>query len=306
MRSCRHTTFLTRAATLPVFNDAGLTPLLAKPAHQRVDGAARVVFKRAGGGTVLGDLFQRSPCRVLFPDVEAGEPAQAVLLTTSGGLTDGDRIALELEAGAATRACFTTQAAEKLYRALDGGADTRVDVSLRVGAGAFAEYLAQETILFDGAKLRRGFSADIEGDGRMLAVESIVFGRSAMGERYTRGGLHDGWRIRRDGRLVWADTLRLQGDIAAQRALPFGLGGAKACATLVYVGGDAAGLLGPLRERLAAHAAIGAATSFDGLLIVRVLADDVPALRAAVLTAAGALRQLAASLPQALPRVWYC
>ena len=52
-------------------------------------------------------------------------------------------------------------------------------------------------------------SADVAGSGRLLAVESLVFGRTAMGERYDSGTLHDAWRIRCDERLMWADTLRL-------------------------------------------------------------------------------------------------
>lgn len=280
---------------------------LQRPTHQRVEGAARLVYRRdAQGRTRLADLYQRAPCRVLFPDVEAGEPAQAVMLTTSGGLTGGDRLAIEIEAGDGTRLCVTTQAAEKLYRALPGDAATQIDIRAAVGVGAWAEWLAQETILFDRSRLRRRFVADVAPGGRLLAVESLVFGRTAMGERYDSGSLHDAWRIHRRGRLVWADAMRLQGDVAELRTRPFGFGTARACATLVYVGDDAAGLLAPLRERLQACTGQVAATAFDGLLIVRVLAADAADMRIAVRVAAGALRSLAACLPERLPKVWDC
>jgi urease accessory protein len=127
-----------------------------------------------------------------------------------------------------------------------------------------------------------------------------------MGERFEHGTLHDRWRIRRDGRLVWADALHLQGDVAAQREQPFGFGGARACATLVYVGDDASALLAPLRERIAPCMARIAATAFDGLLVTRVLAADAADMRSAVRVAAGALRALAAGLPERLPKVWDC
>lgn len=282
------------------------SPLRAVP-HQRVDGAARLVYRcDADGRTRLADLYQRAPCRVLFPDVDAGQPPQAVMLTTSGGLTGGDRLSLQIEAGAGCTLTATTQAAEKLYRALPGDAPTRIDIGLRVGDGAWAEWLAQETILFDRSQLRRSLSADVAGSGRLLAVESLVFGRTAMGERYDSGTLHDAWRIRCDGRLMWADTLRLGGDVAAARAQPFGFGTAHACATLVYVGADASALLAPLRERLAVLGSGVAATCIERVLIVRVLADDAPAMRAAVRIAAGALRAMAGGLPERLPKVWDC
>lgn len=288
-----------------MFQPSGLS--LQRPAHQRVDGAARIAYRRdAQGATRLADLYQRAPCRVLFPDVEAGEPAQAVMLTTSGGLTGGDRLALQIEAGEGTRLTVTTQAAEKLYRALPGDEATRIDIRVSVGDGAWAEWLAQETILFDRSKLRRCFVADVAPTGRLLAVESLVFGRTAMGEAVASGSLHDAWRIRRGGRLVWADALQLQGEVGEQRARPFGFGTARACASLVYVGEDAAALLPPLRERLQGCADRVAATAFDGLLIVRVLAEDAADMRMAVRIAAGALRALAAGLPERLPKVWDC
>ncbi|MFT4046471.1 MAG: urease accessory protein UreD [Solimonas sp.] len=281
--------------------------------HQRVQGTAVLGYRcDAHGRTRLADLYQRAPCRLLFPDAGHDDIAQAVLLTTSGGLTGGDRLDFTLDAGDGTRVALATQAAEKLYRALDGEADTRVAVRLRVGAGAWVEWLAQETILFDGARLRRQLDVDVAAGGRLLATESVVFGRRAMGEQWTRGLLHDAWRIRRDGRLLWADAQHLAGDVAALRAAPFAFGDASACATLVYAGDDAEARLPLARALLADHRGVApgamnaAATAFNGLLIARLLAGDAAALRRALIRLAGGLRQGIAGLPPCLPRVWYC
>ncbi len=143
------------------------------------------------GVSRLRDLYQRAPCRLLFPDVDPAEPLQAVLLTTTGGLTGGDRTSVEFAVAARARATLTTQAAEKLYRALPGSAPVYCSVSLVAGENAWAEWLAQETILFNGAALRRSFSADLAPGSRMLAVEGFVFGRQAMGEELSVGMLHD-------------------------------------------------------------------------------------------------------------------
>ena len=276
-------------------------------ALQRVDGAARLAYARgADGVTRLADLYQRAPCRVLFPDVEPDEPRQAVLLTTSGGLTGGDRLSVALEARAHARVTVTTQAAEKIYRAQPNEAPAQIDIRIEVADNAWMEYLAQETLLFDNARLRRRLHADIAPGARLLAVESLVFGRTAMGgERFEHGFLHDAWRIRRGGRLIWADALHLDGAVGAIRRLPFGFGQARASASLIYVGDDAGALLAPLRERLRDYAQ-AAATSFDGLLILRLLADDAVRLRAVLMIAVGFLRELAAGLSPRLPRVWTC
>lgn len=288
----------------------------ASPIHERADGAARIAFRtRPDGRTVLSDLYQRAPCRVLFPQPEVGELAQAVLLTTSGGLTGGDRTRVELDVQADARATMTTQAAEKLYRALPHEGDTQIEVEITVGARAWAEWLAQETILFNGARLRRDLSVDIAAGGQLLALESLVFGRTAMSERFDSGFVHDAWRIRRDGHLIWADALHLY---APARLAPFGFGTAVACSTLVYVGDDANARLAGVRWVLDEHRAIavsggpavsgvsGGATAFDGLLLVRLLATDAAELRVLAMALASHLREAATGLPPRVPRVWHC
>lgn len=273
---------------------------------QSVSGAARISFKSEGGESRLADLYQHAPCRFLFPHVESDEPAQAVLLTTSGGLTGGDRLSVDIEAGSNTCVTVTTQAAEKLYKAAEGEDDVRVDIRYRVGEGAWAEWLAQETILFDRARLRRTFTAELAPGARLLALESVVFGRTAMNERFDEGLLHDAWRIRRNGRLLWADALHLNGDVAWQRKQAFGFGEASVVATLLYAGDDAAAHLDALRELIAPDAALGAATCMDGLLIARFLAADATRLRPVLLRVAAGLRHRATGLRAQLPRVWSC
>jgi urease accessory protein len=276
------------------------------PRPQRADGAARIRFVAAAGRTVLGDLFQRAPCRALFPCSEAGDLPQAVLLTTSGGLTGGDRIRVAVDIGDGARATVTTAAAEKVYRPLPTDESVSIRVSFKVGIESWGEWLGQETILFANARVRRLFEADVAPSGRLLAVESLVFGRTAMGERFEQGLLHDAWRIRRDESLIWADGIHLDGNIARTCAAPFGFGTGVASATVVYVGADANRYLDQVRRVLRDHGGLGTATAFDGLLVVRLLAEDAASLRGAVISVASGIRNWAAELPPRLPQVWYC
>ncbi len=154
---------------------------------QRASGECRVAFDLRDGQTRLGDLYQRDPCRVLFPKPELGEPPQAVLLTTSGGVTDGDSLKMTIEIGPGATAVATTQAAEKIYRAAKGGGHCAIDVAVRVGEGASLDWLPQETIVFQGARLKRRTVADVEPGGALLACEMVVLGRAASGERFVSG-----------------------------------------------------------------------------------------------------------------------
>jgi urease accessory protein len=127
-----------------------------------------------------------------------------------------------------------------------------------------------------------------------------------MGEELRVGLLHDSWHIRLAGRLIWADAMRLEGDITALRRAPFGHGDARACATLLYAGPDSGDFLDPVRTMLGDSADDCGATLLDGLLIIRLLDSDPPRLRSRALDVAGLIRHSAAGISRTLPRVWHC
>jgi urease accessory protein len=280
----------------------GAPPAEGQPILQRAAGALRLQVQLRDGRSVLRSLYQQAPCRTLMPDTDPGAPFEAVLVNTSGGLVGGDRLDSEIGIGPQAAATLTSQAAEKLYRST--GADTRVETRLSAGAGAWAEWLPQETILFDGARLRRRLSVTLAPDARLLAAEIVLFGRAAHGESFTHGFLHDSWAIHRNDRLAWTDAIRLEGDIAAERSRAFGFGRTAGYATLLHAGPAAASFLPVARDIAASVPAEGGATLVNGLLLLRFLADDAARLRQAVVIAAGGLRAAIAGLPETLPRVW--
>lgn len=270
---------------------------------ERCRGVAELRFVRDGSGvTRVARLFQRTPCRALFPRTEPDEPLGVVLLTTSGGLTGGDRLDITIEAGEGARVTATTQAAEKIYRA--SGRDTRIEVGIAVMAGSWLEWLPQETILFDGARLVRPTRVDVAPGARFLGCELAVFGRAARGERFGHGRLHDEWRISRGGRLVWADALHLDGDVAAALVHPAGFDGAGACATVIYAADDAGDRLSDARGLLEGAGSRCGATVVNGILLARFLAREAAEVRADVAEYCAGLRALAAGLPRRVPRVW--
>lgn len=259
------------------------------------------------GKTRVAELYQSDPCRALFPHVELDDVFQAVMLTTSGGLAGGDRVAAKLSAGAGARALVTTQAAEKIYRARAGDRDetTILGVDIGVGEGAWLEWLPQETILFDGARFRRETRIELAESARLLAAEIVVFGRAARGERIARGSYFDRWRIHRGGRLVWADALTWTETPVAALDHPAGFAGAIAVATVVYAGEDAGKHLETARAALAAASSRAGVTLVNGLLVARFLGNDAQPLRNDLAQLWCSLRASAGNLPARLPRTWY-
>jgi urease accessory protein len=283
---------------------ADVKPPFTNSPRLTIHGSADIRFEHRDGATRLARLFHHDPLRVLFPNPRAGDLALGTLVTTSGGLVGGDRRDIGLSVGPSAAAMVTTQAAEKVYRS--AGPDVHVATSLKVEDGAWLEWLPQEAILFDGARLRRATSVDIAGSGRAMAGELLVFGRIAHGERFTHGLARDAWEVRRDGRLIWADALHLDGDIAEILDHPGCFGGATAYGTILYAAPDADRYLDAART-LIEHATPGvraAATCFDGLLVIRWIGAPAHHLRQAYARFWSAFRSHAAGLPARLPRLW--
>ncbi|MEQ8807322.1 MAG: urease accessory protein UreD [Rhodospirillales bacterium] len=263
---------------------------------QRARGRARIAVRAEGGITRLAELYQDGCAKLRLPKVYGPSSVEAVLLNTAGGLTGGDVYATEALAGPGAFLTLTTQACERVYRASSGTA--RVDTRLSADAGARLHWLPQETILFDGGRLDRSLDVDLTGDAAFLAVEALVLGRVASGETVTGGAFTDSWRIRRDGRLIFADAARIAGDIDAVAAGPATLAGMKAVATVVLAAPRAEDGLADARAVLDPVATAGA-SAMPGLLICRLVAADDRALRAVLVP----LLNLLAG--RALPRVWH-
>lgn len=276
----------------------------AEPRLPRGDGRAEIAWSAAGGSTRLRHLYQRTPCRVLFPRVGRDELATAVVLTTSGGLTGGDRVGLDVVVEPGAAAVATTQAAEKIYRS--AGEPCTVDVRVTVESGAWLEWIPQETILFDGARLRRATCVRAAGDARVMAGEILVFGRLARGEVFRRGALRDAWRVERDGAPVWMDALRYGAREGILLDHAAGMDGARSLATALYAAADAGAQVEPARRLLRRCRCRWGVTCVNGVLVVRFLARDPQTLRAEYRGFWGAFRRRVQGLPARVPGVWQC
>ncbi|MBK1667297.1 hypothetical protein CKO28_04470 [Rhodovibrio sodomensis] len=282
---------------------AGPRPTTAPLA--RSIGGCRLAFDLAHGGTRLKTRDQRAPARLLTPRDRAVGIAGATLVNEAGGLAGGDRLEHAVELGAGAAAVVTGQAAEKVYRST--GPASVLSTDLQVGADGWLEWLPQETIVFDRAHLSRRTSASLAASGRLLAGELTVLGRTARGERTDHGRLLETWRVHRDGRLAWADGLRLAPPNTALDAAA-GFDGCPALATLIYAGPDAGDRLPVAREILAGHRGTevrAGVTQVAGLLLVRVLAPTGAALRRTVAGFWADFRAAAAGLPARVPAAWH-
>lgn len=262
---------------------------------QRSQGSALVRFAHRMGQTRLVDLHQSGSGKAIMPRTHGGTP-EVVFLNTSGGITDGDSLNFCMELGANGKLIATTQTAERAYASR--GAAGKAVVTAAVGAGAHLDWVPQETILYDHCHLVRQTTIDLAGDASCLLCESVVLGRHAMGEDPAHARLTDHRMIRRDGRPVWADTVRIDADVLARRDSPALMGRARCFAVVVLVASGAAALLPALRRVLDQPGTLSAASAWGEKCVLRILACDSWPLKLQIVRALGVLRQ------GALPRVW--
>jgi urease accessory protein len=263
-------------------------------AANRAIGRIDLAVKQYGGATRRAHVFEDGPLRVRVPGAPASE-AEAVIVNTAGGIAGGDRLDIAVTGGEGTALVVTSAAAEKVYRALGPAAE--IAVSLKVGAGASLAWMPQETILFDGSRLARKIDVELAADARLLLAEAVVFGRTAMGEAVEQGAFTDRWRVHRCGRLLYAESIQLDGAIAARLAEPAIAGGRVAAATVLVVPGD--------EETVAAVRACGqdyrgevGISAWNGIALARLCAADGAVLRHDLALVLRTLR----SAP--LPRLW--
>ena len=271
---------------------------LQKPeifAANRARGLIAITAEAAAGVTRRKLVREEGSLRVRFPGPIAA-PLEAVIVNTAGGTAGGDRYDLSFKAGVGADLTVSTAAAEKIYRS--AGPQAEVSIKLEVEPGGALTWLPQETIFFDGARLSRRIDVTMTDDASLLMAEAVIFGRSAMGEAVRAGSFVDRWRVRRGNSLVFAETVRLDGEIAARLAEPAVARGNIARATILKAPGSEADVEAVRAEADRFRGEVGV-SAWNGIAMARLCAPDGAALRhdlVAVLAAFGRAT---------LPRLWH-
>jgi urease accessory protein len=257
---------------------------------QRSEGLARLVLARSARGTHIADLFERSPIRIMFPGIRGAPVEEAVVVNTAGGIAGGDRLEISVTVLADASVTVTSQAAERVYRALSEPA--LIDTRLKLRQGAQLAWLPQETIVYNGARMRRNTEVEISAGAEMLALEWLVLGRAAHGEEMLGGQIIDGWQVKLDGHP------RLRS--------PALLADFKAIATLIYFGPDAEAwvqFIRALAPQLPCHCVT---TMVSRLMIVRLAARDAAELKAGLREILLNFERTRAQGPFRVPKMWSC
>ena len=269
---------------------------------QRARGHGELFVKRSGDQNRLERLYQEGCARLRMPNHNKSDPIEAVMINTSGGLTDNDHLSWKFAVEDQARLTVTSQACERIYKA-SRPLPALIDVDIKVGNGGAFAWLPQETILFDQARLKRSIHVELAQDSEFLMVEPLMFGRPAMDEVVSFASLFDAWRIYHDDQLIHAENQKIDGNIDQVLKRSTVTSGDLATAFILYIGPQAEAKF----EKITTPENVNIGTSIWHLagqnthkLIIRMSAPTSYELRKSLIPIINALHG-----QNALPKVWH-
>ena len=244
---------------------------LADPVHVRSWRATLdLQYERRGARTVLAARRHDGPLVVQKPFYPEGdEVCQTIVVHPPGGIAGGDELEISAALGSGAHALLTTPAAGKWYRS--AGPWARQRVTIEAAEGACAEWLPQETIVFDGARADIETAVALGRGAAFIGWDVICLGRTASGESYENGACRVHTRIEREGKTIWFErgTIDAGGLLSRSAA---GLAGHAVFGTMIATGDIPRELLDACRDERAREGRTGI-TCPAGSFVARYLGD---------------------------------
>jgi urease accessory protein len=141
-------------------------------------GFLRLGFEQRGEHTVLAELDRRTPFmaqRPLYPDPGLPDMAWLFMITTSGCVLQGDRLALEVALAPGARAHVTTQSATKLH-SMDANCAVQTQ-AIALADDAYLEFLPEPLIPHRRTRFLSDTHITIAPSATLLFSEVVQPGR---------------------------------------------------------------------------------------------------------------------------------
>ncbi len=254
-------------------------------------------FAKQHGKTVLTHRQHHGPLLIQRPFYPEGEVCHVYVLHPPGGVVAGDCLNLSIHAEADSAVLITTPAANKFYRS--DGLLAQQHINLNIAAGASLEWLPQETLFYEGARVNTTFHLELAADARFLGWEIGVLGRPAAHEGFAVGDICMNWHIFRANDILYRERLHLD---AQAFAANWGLQAHSAYGSLFAYPAGLAQLT--LIQALIGDRPRQGVTLLDNLLICRALDHRADCLRGFFQDIWHALRPDLLQRSASVPRIW--
>lgn len=274
--------------------------LIQTDTHEGWHACLELAFSRGADGTILSKNRHSGPLRVQRPLYPETGVCHVYLLHPPGGVVGGDRLEIHAEVKSVAAALITTPGATKFYRS--GGGRAAQESYLCVEENGWLEWLPQESIVYPGAQVEVVTQVNLAGGAGFMGWEIVCIGLPACGRPFTFGRLETTLDIRRDGRPLFIDRLRIMSTDDLHR--PTGLRGCSVSATFVATGGNPE-MLTPLRQIVNAYPErLAGITLIEDLLVTRYIGDSSAEAKTLFQETWTWLRPRLAGRTACPPRIW--
>ena len=201
---------------------------------------------------------------------------ELIIINTAGGLTSGDLNLNSIQVDCNTSLNIHTSM-EKIYNCKNFSANSYTNII--VGSNSYVSWIPLETIFFNGANLRRRINIDLESKSNFLGIETIIFGREAMGEKVEKGILDDAWQIYKNGKLLYSDFNRISGNINKKLSNALIMKGNNIFCNIIFIGKKIKTYEKKILRYIADSEFFSGVSIVNGVLLLKILVKNINEIR---------------------------
>ena len=245
--------------------------------------------------TYIKSLLSKAPFliqKAIYPDTSYPHFAHIYMMSSSGGILQGDEQKIDVMMGVNSAARITTQSATKIYK-MDGGYASQY-INIHNQEGSYLEFIPHQIIPYKSSRFYQEVNLEVADSAILIYSEIISAGRIASGEKFDFDLCFLRTSARRNGKMLFTDVMSLNQKDKSNLESVFG---GKTIFSTVYIIGnsiqiesivDKINLATKNDSLLASYSSL----PYDSGIIVRMLANSVSEIISLTESISGILRSV--------------
>ena len=248
-------------------------------------------YEHTAIGTVLKRAEHEGPLRVqkaLYP--EGQEICHSIIIHPPAGIAGGDELDIQVDLGPKSHVVLSTPSATKWYKSFRN--PSKQVIQMNLGEEAKLDWLPQENLFFAGAHCQVKLQLKLPQSASFIGWDTLMLGRKASGEAWHQGEVHLLNRIERNGKLLFIEQAHLNATDPYLKSSPQ-MGSWPIMGQLWALGPNCGHhLLEDLAPKMpwSDHICAGVTYLQQGVLLLRVVSDNIEMTRALLIDAWTSLR----------------
>jgi urease accessory protein len=228
--------------------------------------------------TYIKSLLSKAPFliqKAMYPDTKYPNFAHIYMMSSSGGILQGDEQKIDVIMGKNSSARITTQSATKIYK-MDGGYASQ-SIHIHNQEGSYLEFIPHQIIPFKSSKFYQEVNLEVEKNAILIYSEIISAGRIASGEKFDFDLCFLRTSAHRNGKMMFTDVMSLNHEDKSNLESVFG---GKTIFSTVYIIGNCIqieSIVDTINLTTKNNSLLASCSSlpYDSGIIVRILGDSV-------------------------------